>query len=252
MGGAAAVLSRTGSLALLAATAIAVLYASGAEHLWELRLRLDVLVVGFLVLPLSLALVWLALPLAREPRRHPLALPGLAGVGAVLLGVTGLEGPFQVAKLAAFALVGLVLVWLFERLWWITLVAALIPWVDIWSVSAGPTKHVIEDRPGIIERVAVGFPFPGEASIIYLGPPDVIFFALFLAAAQRFGLRIGWTWLAMTGLLGATLAAVVLGAVSGLPALPAVCFGFLLPNVDLLYRDLRDTWRTHRAERAAG
>jgi hypothetical protein len=28
----------------------------------------------------------------------------------------------------------------------------LVPWVDIWSVAAGPTEYVVEERPGIFER----------------------------------------------------------------------------------------------------
>ena len=243
VGRTASVLTRPRALALAATCLAVVAYATWAERLWELSDGWDVLVVGFVVLPVSLALVWLGLPLVDAPPRHPLLLPALAGAIAVALGVAGVDGPFQVGKLAAFAFVGLSLVWLFESLWWVTFIAFVIPWVDIWSVSAGPTKQVIEDRPGIIEGVAVGFPFPGRDSVIYLGPPDVIFFALFLGIAARFGLRVTWTWLAMTVLLGVTLAGVVLGTVSGLPALPAVCFGFMLPNLDLLLRDIRDAIR---------
>lgn len=233
-------------------TAAVTAYASWSTHLPRLSDRWDVVLVGFVVLPASFALVWLALPLVAEPPKHPLLLPGIAGACAVALGLAGIDGPFQVAKLAAFAFVGLSLIWLFESLWWGTLVAALIPWVDIWSVSSGPTKHVIEDRPGIIENVAVGYPFPGSGAAIYLGPPDVIFFAIFLGLAARFRLRLAWTWIGMAGLLGATLAAVVLGTVSGLPALPAVCFGFLLPNLDLLAKDVRSAWRARAEARSAG
>jgi hypothetical protein len=247
VGGATSVLSRRRALALAAASVVLVAYGSGARHLWELPTRWDVAVVALLVFPLSTAAIWLALPLAGEPTRRSIVLPAAAAIAAVVLALVGLEGPFNLAKLACFAFVGLALVWLFERLWWVVLVAALVPWVDIWSVSAGPTRHVIDERPALIERVAVGSPFPGEPSVVYLGPPDVIFFALFLAAAQRFHLRVGWTWLGMTALLSATLAAVVLGDVSGLPALPAVCLGFLLPNADLLLRDGVATWRAHRA-----
>ena len=251
VGGAAAVLSRARLIALVSVGTLLVVYASGAERLWELPTRWDVALVGLVVFPLSTAAVWLALPLSNTPPRHPIVLPAIAGMLAVAFALIGLDGPFNVAKLAAFALVGFALLWLFEALWWVALVAALVPWVDIWSVSAGPTRHVIEERPGIIERFAVGSRFPGEESIIYLGPPDVIFFALFLAAASRFGLRVGWTWLAMTALLSLTLAAVVLGDLTGLPALPAVCFGFLVPNADLLVRDVRAAWRDRRAARAA-
>jgi hypothetical protein len=244
-------LTRRRALALAAATAAVLAYVSAAADLPQLPLEWDVVVVGFLVLPAALALVALALPLVARPPKHPLALPLAAGIAAVALGGVDLWGPFQVAKLAAFAFVGLVLIWLFDSLWWVTVVAAVIPWVDIWSVSAGPTKRVIEDRPSIIEHVAVGFPFPDARATIYLGPPDVIFFAIFLGIAARCGLRLVWTWISMSALLGLTLAAVVYGTVSGLPALPAVCFGFLLPNIDLLWRDVRDSWRARRAERPA-
>ena len=43
----------------------------------------------------------------------------------------------------------------------------------------------------------------------------------------------------MTGLLALTLIGTVVFDVRGLPALPAVCFGFLLPNADRLWHSLR-------------
>ena len=66
-----------------------------------------------------------------------------------------------------------------------------------------------------------------------------LFFSLFLGAAARFGLRVAATWVAMTALLGATLVLTATTDVSGLPALPAICIGFLLPNADLLWRQLK-------------
>jgi hypothetical protein len=75
--------------------------------------------------------------------------------------------------------------------------------------------------------------------IVNVGPPDIVFFALFLAAADRFRLRVAATWAAMTGCLAITLALVWWwDDVAGLPALPAVCLGFLAPNADLLWRDV--------------
>jgi hypothetical protein len=72
-----------------------------------------------------------------------------------------------------------------------------------------------------------------------LGLPDLLFFALFLAAADRFGLRRGWTWLALTLSFGITLVGAYVFGAGGLPALPLLAFGFLLPNVDLLWRSFR-------------
>lgn len=244
VGGAAPVLRRARALALAAVGALLLVYAWLAESLWELPQRWDVVFVGLIVFPASTALIWLGLPLGLTPRRHPIVLPAIAGSLALAFALLGLDGPFNLAKLACFALVGYALLWAFHELWWVTLIAALVAWVDVWSVAAGPTRHVIEERPGLIERVAIGSAVPGEDSVIYLGPPDVIFFALFLGAAARFGLRVAATWVAMTGFLSLTLAAVVLGDISGLPALPAVCAGFLLPNADLLWANIRDAWRS--------
>ena len=130
----------------------------------------------------------------------------------------------------------------------LVLVAALIPWVDAASVYRGPTKVVVEEQPGLFERIAIAFAVPGDAAAAFLGPPDVIFFALFLAAAARYGLRVRATWLGMAGALSATLLLTDALDLNGLPALPAISLGFLLPNADLVWRSLRREGRgTRRA-----
>ena len=56
----------------------------------------------------------------------------------------------------------------------------------------------------------------------------------------------------MTAFLGLTLVAVwTWDDVAGLPALPAVCLGFLVPNADLLWADARSAWRSRHAARDA-
>ncbi len=132
------------------------------------------------------------------------------------------------------------------------LVAVLVPWVDVWSVAVGPTRYVVDEQPGFFEEISVGFAVPGELSTVNLGPPDVIFFSLFLAAALLYALRPGWTWIAMTGLLSLTLAIIWEWDVAGLPALPAVCLGFLVPNADRLWRDFQDARAARRNEAPTG
>jgi hypothetical protein len=150
----------------------------------------------------------------------------------------------NVAKLACYGVLGFWFLTLFEELWWITLVAVLVPWVDIWSVAAGPTEYVVEEQPGLFERISVAFPNPGETATVNIGPPDILFFALFLAAADRFALRVAWTWIGMTGFLAGTLVLVwSWDDIAGLPALPAVCLGFLLPNADLVWQNVRGAIR---------
>jgi hypothetical protein len=232
--------SRRG-IALAGLLALLVAYSAGARHLPELASEhLDVVFYALVALPAFAAAIWLALPLAGARTRTLVALAGGAGALAIVLALLDVDSAANVAKLACYSLAGFAFLSLFEELWWITLVAVLVPWVDVWSVAAGPTEYVVEERPGLFENVAIAFPSPGEAVIVNIGPPDILFFALFLAAAARFELRVAATWIGMTACLALTLALVWWwDDVAGLPALPAVCLGFLAPNVDLLWRDLR-------------
>jgi hypothetical protein len=92
--------------------------------------------------------------------------------------------------------------------------------------------------------VSYAFRLPGEEGSANIGPPDILFFALFLAAASRFRLRVGWTWASMVGMLALTMVITVAFDINGLPALPAVSIGFLLPNTDLLWK----AWRERKLE----
>lgn len=214
-----------------------VVWDAHASRLPTLADRFDVALIAALVLPVTFLVVWLLEPLAAWRG----VLPALLGVGvlAALLDLAGLESFFNATKIVAFALFGFWFVQLLEALLWIVLVAAIVPWVDIASVYRGPTRVVVEDEPGIFERIAISFALPGEDAAARLGPPDVIFFALFLAAAARFRLRVVATWVGMTAALAGTLVLTYALELDGLPALPAVSLGFLLPNADLLARAAR-------------
>jgi hypothetical protein len=203
-----------------------------------------VALVAVFVFPATFLVVWLLLPLAAE--RHLLGAALVTGALAVLLDLAGADGLFNVAKVVAFCLFGFWFVQMLEALGWVVLVAAVIPLVDVASVYRGPTKVVVEEQPGLFERIAVAFAVPGEDGVARLGPPDVIFFALFLAAAARYGLRVGATWLGMAGALSATLLLTYALDLNGLPALPAISLGFVGPNADLLWRSLRGEGRAAR------
>jgi hypothetical protein len=219
------------------ATAGLALYTSGAGRLWDAGLWPDLLFLTLVLFPVTLGLIWLLLPL----RDHPAALPAglVCIVLAVLTHLLELDVLNNLAKLFALALLGFWFLSWFENVMWAALIAVIIPWVDAISVWRGPTDHVVEERPEIFDAVSVAFRIPGEDGTANLGPPDILFFALFLAAADRFGLRVAWTWLAMTALLGATLILTATTDVTGLPALPAICVGFLLPNADILWTAMR-------------
>jgi len=240
VGGAATVLTGRRALSLAALAVGLIVYAAGAERLPGLPSGLDVLFHSAIVFPVFAATIWIALPLARAGNKTLLGIALVSGAAALTLTFLEVDSAANVAKLAFYAIVGFWFLTLFEELWWIALVAVLVPWVDIWSVAAGPTEYVVEQRPGLFERISVAFPNPGETATVNIGPPDILFFALFLAAADRFALRVAWTWMGMTGFLAGTLMLVwSWDGIAGLPALPAVCLGFLLPNADLLWRNAR-------------
>jgi hypothetical protein len=230
-------LSRERWAGLAGLTAALALYTAGADRLWDAGLWPDLIFLTVVLFPATLALVWLLLPL----RDHAAMLPaGLAlGALAVLFHFTELDVLNNLAKLFALVCVGFWFLSWFENVMWAALIAVVIPWVDAISVWRGPTDYVVEEQPHVFDNVSIAFRVPGEDSTANLGPPDILFFSLFLAAADRFGLRVAWTWLGMTVLLGATLILTATTDVTGLPALPAICLGFLLPNADLLWAALR-------------
>lgn len=207
-----------------------------APHLDPLELWPAVAIVAAGVLPATLGLIFLALPL--WSRRWMIAATAVFVLVAILTWRADWHLVSNFAKLAAYTCAGWAFLQVFEALSWVVLVAAIIPFVDTISVAAGPTKHIVNHHFEVYSALAVAFVAPGSGAA-YLGPPDILFFALFLAAAVRWRLRPGWTWLAMTGMYSLTLVLANATNASGLPALPFLSVGFLLANADLLWRQLR-------------
>ncbi len=213
------------------------LYYGFSPSLWDASQWWDVAFVALVLMPLVFALVWVALPV-RTWRLLWLVSLACGGVAAVAI-VTGADAVADFAKLAGITAAGFWLMSYLDDLIVVVVVAVIIPWVDAWSVWRGPTHDVVTQHKQFFTDFAFSFPLPGEHLAAEIGMPDLLFFALFLAAAARFRLRVGWTWLAMLLLLGGTLAASVGADVKGLPALPACAVGFLAPNLDLIWRQLR-------------
>jgi hypothetical protein len=214
-------------------------YYVAAEHLPGAPLWIDALLASTLVIPCVFAFALLALPL--RTWRGLLAVAGALVVLAVAWDLAGWEIPSNFAKFAALTAFGLWFLGFFERLSWVVLVAAIIPVVDSLSVWRGPTNEIVSERPDVFDALSVAFPAP-EAGSFNLGLPDVLFFAVFLAAADRWRLRVPLTWVAMTASFGATLAIALAWDpfdLGGLPALPLLSLAFLAANADLLWREVR-------------
>jgi hypothetical protein len=217
-----------------------VVYDAVAEDLPTPSLWWQVAVVSLLVMPATFAMTYLALPLRTALSSHKLAATVVAfAVATLVLSLLGADIAANFTKFFAVTLAGWWFLRFFEAVSWVLLVAVLIVPVDIYSVARGPTKTIVEQQPQVFDALSIAFPVPGEHTAAQLGLPDVMFFALFLGACARFGLRLRWTWLAMTLSFGATLAIAVQWDVSGLPALPLLSVAFVLVNADLLWRGLR-------------
>ncbi len=242
MGRAAPVLSPPGARAAAFACLAAALgvYYAWSPQLWNASVWPDVGWVSLVLVPAVFGLVYLALPLRRLGWR---LLAASAALALLTWGLeeAGADAVANFAKLAAAAFVGFWFVGVFDTALLVALVAAIIPWVDAYSVWRGPTSNIVSNHPQVFTTVSFALPIPGERNAARLGPPDLLFFAFFLAAAARFRLRVGWTWLCLTLSFGVTLAITVATGVSGLPALPGLALGFLVPNADLLWRLLRST-----------
>jgi hypothetical protein len=215
-------------------------YYAFTDDLADLSTRWELAFLALCLMPAVFALVWLALPYRRH-RRLFLAVPVFL-VAAIVLELTGLEALANFAKLGLMTALGFWFLTYFESVLWVALVALIIPLVDSFSVWRGPTRHIVEEQPQIFDVFSFAFPSPGGESSANLGLPDLLFFALFLAAAARWNLRVGWTWIALTLSLGATMLLAVEWGVAGLPALPGLAFAFLVPNADLLWREFQ-RWR---------
>jgi len=197
----------------------------------------EVAILAFLVIPAVFGLVYLALPLWRAPGLLPAGLA--VAVLAAALHLTGFELVANFAKLGAVTLLAFWFLTYFETAAWVVLVALIVPWVDAVSVWRGPTKHIVTHQRELFTTFSFAFPVPGEQTTAQLGLPDLLFFALFLAATARWGLRTRLTWAAMTLSFGGTMALSVAFDLNGLPALPLLAFGFLLPNADLVWTKMR-------------
>jgi hypothetical protein len=236
VGIAPAVLARRRVEAFAAVGAVVGTWFVVAPHLDRVGLWPAIAIVSIAVMPATFLLVLIALPL--WPRRWLVAAAVALALVALACSLAdwGLAANF--AKLWAAVFAGWAFLTLFEQLSWVVLVAAVVPLVDIVSVWHGPTKPITTHHFEVYTAVAIAFLAPGGAAA-YLGPPDVLFFALFLAAAARWHLRVFWTWFGMTAVYGLTVVLANAADVGGLPALPFLSVGFFVPNADLIWQRLR-------------
>lgn len=210
-------------------------------HVHHIGVWTAIAIIAAGVMPGMFGLALIALPLSRI---RWTALAAIAVALALIAFVCSESGQGLAANFAKFwaaIVAGWMFLYLFESLSLVVIIAPLIAVVDAISVFVpqGPTHQIIQNHPGVYTDVAVAFPASSDY-ISGLGPPDILFFALFLGAAWRWGLRTGWTWAAMTGMYGLTIVLTQAVDANGLPALPFLSAGFLGANADLLWKSYRE------------
>ena len=238
MGRAASVLAERRAAAFAGIGACVLAWFIAAPHLPHPGLWPDIVIVSAAVLPVTLLLVYLALPLCGTGWMPLLAATAALALLALAFSVAGWGLPANFAKLWAAVFAGWLFLTLFEQLSWVVIVAVVVPFVDAISVWRGPTHAITAHHFGVYTAVAIAFLVPGGGAA-YLGPPDILFFGLFLGAAWRWGLRVGWSWIGTTAMYGLTIVIANAADVGGLPALPFLSVGFLAANADLLWTRLR-------------
>ena len=246
MGRATSVLTRryAGFATLLAGIAV---YYAASDSLWEASTWWDVAWLALVLIPAVFGLVWFLLPF-RQAKPLPFFAIGFAAL-SVALSLSDLGAIANFTKLVTMTLIGFWFLTFFESVLWVALVASIIPIVDALSVWRGPTRHIVDKQPEVFTTLSFAFRIPGERGTANLGLPDLLFFALFLAASVRFRLRPAWTWVALTASFGLTIVLTVAFDVVGLPALPLLSLGFLAANVDLIWLALRRReWGFSRSE----
>ena len=223
----------------LVAGALIVVWGSLSSRLPALPVKADIMFSSALVLSLLAVLVWGLLPLHTLGRRLPL-LTAAALPLAILFVWLGWVPLANVAKVVAAAALGIWIAEELEKLSWIVIVAVVSAAVDVVSVAAGPTKAILDKGPVVVGYFTVAVTWAGytySEAYTGLGISDVIFLALYLGSARRFGLRVGWSAVAMVVSFLATIAAAMWW--TALPALPLLSVAFLAVNGDLLWRKLQ-------------
>lgn len=224
---------------LLGLFAVLFTYDRLAPQLWHEGVWGDVAWISLVLTPATFALVLLVLPLVRAPVAQLLTVGASFVALSLALTIAHANITANYTRLAAATLLAFAAVHAFEQLWEAVSIAVVIPWVDAYSVWRGPTKTITTKHPQVFRDFSFAFLAPGKHAAANLGVPDLLFFAFFLGIAWRFKLRVVWTFVGMLLALAITFFLVQWTGAAGLPALPADSLGFLVPNADLIWRELR-------------
>lgn len=193
-------------------------------------------------------------PLIAIVATHLLRVPGrrLALVAVLLLGCVVLLNLLRVpvasdvAKVGLGVCAGIGLLLPLDRPWWLLPISICVPLADAWSVysSRGVTHAVVEraaTQRAWIDWPTIATPIAGYDYLDFgrIGIVDVLFIALFLGAAVRWGLGVRRLIVALPLAIVVTTVLAYEREGQAVPALPMLCLAFLLCTLPALVRDAR-------------
>lgn len=220
----------------LAAAAVLIVVGALSGRLPAFALRPDIVVSAAISLAVVAWFVAALYPMRRLGNRLLLVAAVALPLGAALTWV-GLPPLANVAKVVGAVALGTWVAENLERVSWVVLVAAVSAVVDVVSVYGGPTRRLLEEGPRVVGYFTVTLTWIGyrpSEGYTALGVSDVVFFALYFAAARRFGLRPTASVAAMLASFLVTIVAALWW--DALPALPLLSVAFLAVNADRLWR----------------
>ncbi len=176
---------------------------------------------------------WCLIPLASGSFRRHAVVAVAATCIAVVLSIVGAVAVQDGAKIVAGCALGTLIVRGVERAWWIVPAGLVASATDLWSVFApqGVTRGVIEKHPDTIPMIAVAIPVVGTpyGGALLVGTADMLFLALFLAAARIYCLAPVRTAIMLTCALPATFViSIELMNGHAVPAVPVLTLMMLL------------------------
>jgi hypothetical protein len=222
-----------------------------APHLPDPGRHAQIAALALVSFPLATLVIAAIVPIrASAPRLLLCALAAVAVTAALI--AAGLEGtPATLGKLVAAACIGMALAGLLQTAVEMVAIAVLVAAVDAYSVAAGPTHAIVLHHQQVLGAFTLAFHPPGSYAVAQIGASDFVFFALFLSATVRMGLRMWPTWAAMTASLGITMM-LSYAFDAALPALPLLSLAFLGTNADLLLRRVRGRHGSPERESGTG
>ena len=142
--------------------------------------------------------------------------------------------PLDISRIAAACFLGYMVSFALRDKNIILPIAAFAAYLDIWTVTIGPTSHFIATVPEVVQRVSAQMPVPRSYHGIaptFIGPADFVFLAVFFGAIYRLKMEAARTFWLTAFLLSAAMLVVMLAEqVPGIPALVPMGIAVVVAN----------------------